>query len=443
MVGVNRSFSIEGPMRWKQLLKPPPGDLWLDAVLWAALSLYILFQVGMKREPLFSHGMPNAVLWILLLSLLAAIGYWLAQKWVRPLVFVLLVAVSLYFLAIAALHTGLTLWSVTVIGLCVWGAWRTWHEEIPSRDADADGEANDQPMLSLALLLREPMFLDATIIARIASQAWDADIRPSSDDSSVSEDGDGLVIGSDEISLYMLACGDRGMFMVHNRNVPYFEDVEAVAADCPELRARAAILEHTAWVAMDLMHVGNEDPTAKPHAYRLIGRFLAELADESLCLAVIEPQQGMLYPYDPETERKLLSDDPVNALREQFYSPILQAREEDLAAAVAEARRRWPEFVTAFENRTDGGPGFLIKAPFGSGENVEFMWVEVTALEGDIILGTLMNHPHAIPQLHEGDRVRVDVADLNDWLCVVDRQAVGAFTQAALDAGSRQPDKPS
>lgn len=430
-------------MRWKQLLKPPPGDLWINAALWAALALYILWEIVVNRVPLLRGGMPSLFSLMLSVSLLATIGYWLALKWVRPLVLLAGAALGVYLLADAALNTGFTVWRVILIGLCAWGVWHTWHEEIPSRDADADGEENDQSMLSLALLLREPMFLDATIIARIASQAWGADIQPASDDSSASEDADGFVMGDESMPFFILMYGQHGMFMVHNRNEPYFEDVEAVAADCRELRARAAVLEHTAWAAMDLMRVQEVGPDAEAQAYRLIGRFLAQLADESLCLAVIEPEQGVLYPYDPETERKLLSDDPVNALREQFYAPILRAREEDLALAVEEARRRWPEFVTAFENRTSDVPGFLIKAPFGSGENVEFMWAEVTALEGDMILGILKNHPHAIPQLHEGDRVRVNVSDLNDWLCVIAGQAVGGFTQAALDTGSRQPDEPS
>lgn len=430
-------------MRWKQLLKPPPGDLWMNAAMWAVLSTIIAWNIVTGRFPLLWPGLLPIFSLFLLLSLLAAVGYWLAQKWVRPLVITVIVVLGIFTIGDAVLRSGFTVWRVVMIGLCVWGVWHIWREEIPSRDADTDGEENDQPMLSLALLLREPMFLDATIIARIASQAWGADIQPSSDDSSASEDADGFVMGDESMPFFILMYGQHGMFMVHNRNSPYFEDVEAVAADCRELRARAAVLEHTAWAAMDLMRVQEVSPDAEAQAYRLIGRFLAELADESLCLAVIEPERGRLYPYDPETERKLRSDDPVNALREEFYAPILRAREEDLAAAVAEARKRWPEFVTAFENRTSDGPGFLIKAPFGSGENVEFMWVEVTALEGDMILGILMNHPHAIPHLHEGDRVRVDVADLNDWLCVINGQAVGGFTQAALDTGSRQPDEPS
>jgi uncharacterized protein YegJ (DUF2314 family) len=235
---------------------------------------------------------------------------------------------------------------------------------------------------------------------------------------------------------FMLLHGP-GLFMIHNRADVYFNDVEKAAEACRELRGRSAIAEHQAWTSVDLVRLHDHTPEKEQEAYRMIGRFLAELADESQCLAVFEPGSGALHPFDPETEAKLRSDDPIAALREWYYAPIVRLKEEAIAAAVEEARRRWPEFVTAFENRGDAETPFVVKAPFGEGDHVEFMWVEVTALEGEMILGKLENHPHAVPGLKLGDRVRVKVGNVNDWLCVVEGQPLGGFTMAAMKDAAR------
>mgnify|MGYP003329175806 CR=1 FL=1 len=50
-------------------------------------------------------------------------------------------------------------------------------------------------------------------------------------------------------------------------------------------------------------------------------------------------------------------------------------------AAVAEATRRWPEFVAAFSARD--GEGHSVKAPITRGERTEFIWIEVDRIEPD------------------------------------------------------------
>ena len=72
---------------------------------------------------------------------------------------------------------------------------------------------------------------------------------------------------------------------------------------------------------------------------------------------------------------------------------------------------------------------FAVKAPFTEGEHTEFMWIMVTALEGDQILGTLENEPVEMKRLRYGSKVSVRCADLNDWV-VSDGQDVqaGGFT---------------
>jgi uncharacterized protein YegJ (DUF2314 family) len=147
--------------------------------------------------------------------------------------------------------------------------------------------------------------------------------------------------------------------------------------------------------------------------------------------------------YDPETERKLRSEDPLQALHDWYYPPVLsiEADDPEMRAAVQTARDRWPDFVAAFESRNEDLDGtdvpFLVKAPFTDGTQVEFMWVRVTGIENEIIYGILENTPANVSGIREGSRVRVRLENVNDWMCVVDGQPAGAFTLAVLAKKSR------
>ncbi len=44
------------------------------------------------------------------------------------------------------------------------------------------------------------------------------------------------------------------------------------------------------------------------------------------------------------------------------------------------------------------------------------MWVEVTRWKGDAISGPLMNEPHAIPDLHAGQKVQISEAKIFDYI---------------------------
>ena len=71
---------------------------------------------------------------------------------------------------------------------------------------------------------------------------------------------------------------------------------------------------------------------------------------------------------------------------------------------------------------------FAVKVPFEDGDYREFMWLMVTALEGDAILGRLDNDPVDVRTVRCGSRVRVDRRTLNDWLFTDNDQMQGGFT---------------
>lgn len=306
-------------------------------------------------------------------------------------------------------------------------------------------EDADRPLLSLVLLFRELPYMDATVLASIAKRAWDIEVfATGADDDAESQD---LPDDADSIDKCAFIVGEPPTFIVKHPDAfmivncfdqPYWDDSEAVAKDFAELRTRDAILQHTAWISADIM--GEADAGQQNKAYRAIGRLLAELADDNV-LAVLDVAAQQIFCYDPETERKLRSDNPLEELREMYYSPIISVSADDpqMQAAVAEARERWPEFVAAFEARDPSAElPFMVKAPFGNGDDVEFMWIAVTGIENDVIYGTLENEPHNIPGMNVGDRVTAQVENLNDWLCMKNDEPVGGFTMKVLSERAKE-----
>ena len=62
-------------------------------------------------------------------------------------------------------------------------------------------------------------------------------------------------------------------------------------------------------------------------------------------------------------------------------------------------------------------PGAVVKLLFGMRDGWgERMWVDVTAVKGKKITGTLRNHPIAIPHLHDGDKINFTAEHIIDIL---------------------------
>jgi len=104
---------------------------------------------------------------------------------------------------------------------------------------------------------------------------------------------------------------------------------------------------------------------------------------------------------------------------------------------VEKARASWARFVSAYE--ASAGENFSVKAPVTAADNTEFIWISVTAIEGDLIYGELANDPADLGKLKLGSKVSVPLADLNDW-CYIDRegQLTGGFTIEAVHKASRR-----
>lgn len=103
-----------------------------------------------------------------------------------------------------------------------------------------------------------------------------------------------------------------------------------------------------------------------------------------------------------------------------------------MKAARAEARRRWPEFVSAYNARKTG-QYFGVKGPFEEGDLREFMWLTVDEIDGEQVHGRLESQPASLKGWKREQDIHIKVANVDDWLYVTpDKEAVGGFSEKVL-----------
>lgn len=289
-------------------------------------------------------------------------------------------------------------------------------------------------MLAIVALRSEQATFDPAILATVAGKAWDADLGDGS-----SEGRDGFVACAGIVNMIS---HDGRMIMINNFDRPYVENVEEVAESIVDLRLRSLFAQHSAWFSCDAMGVdGSTTDDEVRDWYRRLGRLFCELLDDG-CLAIYLPDNGRAYPINDDTILALQSDDVVTALQQALPAPMVGISDDDpaMVAAVQRARDEWPRFVAAFE--TTQGSDFAVKAPVTRGDATEYIWIAVTALEGERIYGTLANEPAQLGSLKLGSKVAVPLGELNDW-CYLDPagKAVGAFTVEVLQRASKRGSK--
>jgi uncharacterized protein YegJ (DUF2314 family) len=289
-------------------------------------------------------------------------------------------------------------------------------------------------LISLVALLREPVTFDPVVLAKTASRVWNADLGDGT-----AEGEDGFVVGVGAMNTIMH--GNR-MFLINCIPKPYADDPDAASQLITDLRLRRLFSEHKAWFSCDAMGVDGST-TAEEIAdwYRRLAKLFAELLDEN-CSLIYLPDSERAYAVNDDTERALLSEDPLAALQETITVPVIQVADDDplMLEAVAKARNKMPEFVAAFE--ANAGENFSIKAPISHSGNTEFIWIEVTAVEGGQVYGLLANDPANLGPLKLGSKVQAPVSDINDW-CYIDAKGDlhGAFTVAAVQEAARRQQK--
>ncbi len=219
------------------------------------------------------------------------------------------------------------------------------------------------------------------------------------------------------------------VYLLHRFSRIYVDDVDQAVAETPDPLGKQAIRGHKAWCSIDLNWPQNSGGKDKAGFYKRMLRIAAELLNSD-CLAIYLPETGKLVPVDDGTKSVLRGDKAFDELNAYQPDPVIFMKEDDafLEAAAQEARTRWPEFTKAFAERKSDTRSFAVKAPFRDGEEVEWMWLEVTSISPDVVEGTLGNRPGLVKNVREGDLLRVPIAIISDWIYLAGKLHVGGFS---------------
>ncbi len=381
----------------------------------------------------------NTAIWLTFAGVvLVALGLIFRYHWARKAALGILVAMAA--MKLVALVTREFSWSqllfaggISLIAYYLWkepnkGFVDVWDEK-PEQD-------DPKPLISLVHLRAEQRYLEPIVLAQALSDAWGRKIHGGEGDPP--DDADGFVVGENPILMVMVQKPSFAMFMVHNHEQPYFDEPENIAKSVPNLRFAQIIREHRSWLAIDLMQIKASEVDPE-EGYRMIGKAISALADDHT-MAIMCPQHNFFNLWSEELETLLCGDSPLDALREEVKAPVIGVPDGDLIEnAIAEARQRWPEFVTTFKNREPGDERFIVKAPFvGEDGQTEHMWLQVFGLEPEYVHGHLVNHPMHTSKLKQGSQVEVPVAEISDWVCPdAEGKALGNFTHQAIKAAAK------
>jgi uncharacterized protein YegJ (DUF2314 family) len=282
--------------------------------------------------------------------------------------------------------------------------------------ANAPAESEDR-LISLVVLVKEPRKLEEKALRDLVSKAVGA---PAGNDT-----GDATFLVAKPP--YYRVKLPTGFYVINNIDKPYFDNLDKLAADIEDPALRTAVKEHRAWLSVDW--AGKDEPDDPKAVYNDIGRIAAALARPD-GLAIYSPEVGQLSVFDDTVAGKMAGGDPIQLFLGN--SPdgeivFIADDDPDLQKAEAEARKRWPEFAKAYQAKT--GKDFVVKGRISEGENVEYMWVNVTSIEGDTVKGTLDNEPVGLKGMKVGQAVEVKVTDVDDWLYIgADNKPVGGYT---------------
>lgn len=275
------------------------------------------------------------------------------------------------------------------------------------------------PEVELILMLAEPIDVDFDMISLAANRAFDVASPSDASAAQCAVEDEDIVLHVAGHELRIGECPKR-----------YVNDPTGLLDARHPAEVREAVGRHQAFLEVCLTRL-------RPGAdlgdlCRRIGSLLIRLAGAKPT-ALYVPKGDHAHVWDTALKQRITGDQAEEILAGRTPEKMVCIDDDDPAmqAAVAEARRRWPEFVAAFHKRTDRQT-FIIKAPFTENDQTEFMWVVVDGIGDQIVSGYLANAPVNLRGYAEGDYVQVRLSDLNDWAYGQDGPEVGGFTMKVL-----------
>ncbi len=103
-----------------------------------------------------------------------------------------------------------------------------------------------------------------------------------------------------------------------------------------------------------------------------------------------------------------------------------RSSDPEMNRAIAQARKTLPEFVALY--RAGKGERHAVKVAIPYDRGREHIWMNLTAVEGDVFIGKIANDPVHLGNLNRGDSYRAGSAMVSDWNYMSDGQMHGSYT---------------
>ncbi len=103
-----------------------------------------------------------------------------------------------------------------------------------------------------------------------------------------------------------------------------------------------------------------------------------------------------------------------------------RSSDREMNRAIAEARKTLPDFVALYRAGTGERHAVKVAIPYDRGR--EHIWMNLTAVEGDVFIGKIANDPVHLDNLNRGDSYRAGSAMVSDWNYMSGGQMHGSYT---------------
>lgn len=113
-------------------------------------------------------------------------------------------------------------------------------------------------------------------------------------------------------------------------------------------------------------------------------------------------------------------------------SVAVESQDQEMLAAMAEARRTLNEFDRRLANPTPKQSMAIIKGRFAEGDLVEHMWLGQIEVTPEGYRGVLGNEPYELTTVKAGQTLVLARADVSDWIVVDDGKLAGGYTMRVL-----------
>ena len=103
-----------------------------------------------------------------------------------------------------------------------------------------------------------------------------------------------------------------------------------------------------------------------------------------------------------------------------------RSSDREMNRAIAEARKTLPDFIALY--RAGKGERHAVKVAIPYDRGREHIWMNLTAIEGDVFVGRIANDPVHLDGLNNGDGYRAGSAMISDWNYMSAGQMHGSYT---------------